>query len=90
MPKFKCELIKSDVITPDGRRLVGMSVPIPLNDAAKCESIVDMAVDMKKYVPASPNEKQEIKKKEMERMLKAQYKEGRISEDQLKLALRSL
>ena len=86
MPKFKMESVSQDEIV-NGVRRPGISVAIPLDDAAKCDPITDMAIGYKKYRPEDPNEKKILEKKMKEKAFRAMRKKGDIDEHQLQDAL---
>ncbi len=70
MPKWKSELIQVEKVV-DGKTQPGVSVLIPLNDAAKASNYVDEATERGLYKPKDPKEKEKLQKLLKERMNKA-------------------
>ena len=67
MPKYKSVVIREPKRNEMGEIIPGVANQgetawVPLNDAAKCTSIVQKAIDLKVYKPSSPTEKEDLEK----------------------------
>ena len=71
MPQFKSVLVRPEEVLPNGRVKEGVTVWIPLNEAAKGHKVVQKAIDLGVYKPNDPNEIENTAKK-----LKAREKEA--------------
>lgn len=89
MPEFKSELIREEAVV-NGKTVPGITVFVPINDAAKVSEITQKAIDYKKYVPESPDEKKILNRKMNEAMVKDQIKKGHMTPDQAKQYLANI
>ncbi len=71
MAKFRSEIVQTEVKNSDGSvKIVGQTAWIPINDAAKAHKMVEKAMQLGKYKPTDPNEREN-----MEKLLKARQVE---------------
>jgi len=68
MPKFKMVLHQREQKNPDGSVAVaGVSVAVPVDEAAKADKLTETAVQLGLYTPKDPNERETIAQKLKER-----------------------
>lgn len=63
MPEWISKFKKKEFIDGSGKVVIGQTVWLPKNDAAKASPLIDMAIDTGDYTPKIPNEREVIKKK---------------------------